>query len=299
MDYKNYYDILGLGKTATAAEIKAAYRKLAKKYHPDKNQGNAQAEARFKEISEAYEVLSDETKRSQYDALGENWRNFQQNKGGAGFDDFVKSGGRQYHFEGNLNDLFGGGGSGYSDFFERFFGGAFAGQRKQQMPGADYQTEITLTLEEAFNGATRMLQLPNEKLRVSIRPGAYNGQRLRIKGKGGSGIGTERGDLFATVKVLPHKVYERNGDDLYASHTIDLYTAVLGGSATVNTLHGPLSLKVDAGTQSGKNIRLKGKGMPFFNSSGYGDLYLKLHVQIPHVLTDEQKQYFEKLKSIA
>ena len=304
MDYKNYYDILGIKRDASGDEIKNAYRKLAKKYHPDRNQGNKDAEDKFKDLSEAYEVLGDAEKRKKYDTLGENWNRYQQSGHHGGFDDFAKDGYRQYYYEGDINDLFGGGGFGsgggnHSDFFERFFGGAFGQQgRKREMTAPDYKVDLQLSLEEAFQGTSRIIQLPDEKLRVSTRPGAYTGQILRVKEKGASANG-KRGDLLANITVLPHAAYKRNGDDLFADQQVDLITAVLGGSLTVNTLHGKLNIKVLPGTQPGKTIRLKGKGMPRYGTKDFGDLYLKLQVHIPENLTDQQKQLFEQLKTIS
>ncbi len=299
MDYKNYYKILGVSRDASAAEIKKAYRKLAVQYHPDKTSGDVKAEEKFKEVSEAYEVLSDVEKRNKYDTLGEDWKQYRQAGNSSNFDDFAK-GGYQY-YDGNLNDLFGGGGKfsagGHSDFFEQFFGGRFSNQgSKKASRGANYKTEVPITLEEAFHGATRIVELPDEKIRLTTKPGAYTGQLLKARGKGAAGA-NGRGDLMASITVLPHHRYKREGDDLYASEKIDLYTAVLGGHLTVETLPGKVNLKIPAGIQSGHTIRLKGKGMPKSVSGEFGDLYLTINVSIPEHLNERQQQLFEELKN--
>lgn len=308
MDYKDYYKILGVDKKASAGDIKKAYRKLAVKYHPDKNPGNKAAEEQFKLISEAYDVLGDEEKRKKYDMLGENWHRFQ--KGGAeGAHPFGGNEGNTFVFEGDFSDLFSGmgqgrGSSGFSDFFDAFFGGsrnAFNTNRRASggAPGQDYEAEVALSLEEAYHGATRILELPDEKLRLNIKPGAYTDQLLRIKGKGGKATGNgKRGDLLVRLRVNPHPRYTRRGDDLYADQSIDLYTVVLGGEVTAETMNGKVKIKVSAGTQSGKTIRLKGKGMPVYGTQHHGDLYLKLQVMVPQHLTPKQKELFEQLKNL-
>ena len=304
MDYKDYYKILGVDKKASQEEIKKAYRKLAIKYHPDKNKDNRPAEEKFKLVNEANEVLSDPKKRKKYDELGENWRQYEN--AGAG-----QSGRRQgngqggpFHYEGDFSDFFGQGGSGpsgFSDFFEQFFGGGSRAGRqggRTDFKGQDYESEMEITLEEAFHGTNRLIQLENEKLRITTKPGAYEDQLLRIKGKGGRGSKDHHGDLYVRIRVTPHPQIIRKGDDLHATHTIDLYTAVLGGSTIVNTLSGQLKVKIPAGTQNGKIIRLKGQGMPIYGKSNmFGDLYVQLQVHLPEALTDRQRQLFEQLKA--
>lgn len=304
MDYKDYYQILGVDKKATQDEIKKAYRKLALQYHPDKNKDNKAAEEKFKLISEANGVLSDPEKRKKYDELGENWQQFEhaQQQGGNPFGG--RAGNQQYYYEGDINDLFGNAGesTGYSDFFEQFFGrgaGGGKGQRRtSHVKGNDYETEMEITLEEAYRGTSRVIQLENEKLRISIKPGAYDGQLLRIKGKGGKGSTPEHhGDLFVRVRQKPHHLFTRRGDDLHNTHSIDLYTAVLGGETVVPTLMGKVKVQIAAGTQSGKTIRIKGKGMPLSNKpDSHGDLYVQLKVLIPEKLTDKQRELFEQIK---
>lgn len=291
MDYKDYYKILGIDKKASPDEVKKAYRVLAVKHHPDKNPGNKDAEEKFKLANEANEVLSNPDKRKKYDELGENWQQHEQSSGYARGNPFDGArSGRQY-YEGGSAD--------FSDFFEQFFGGQSDRGKSQNRKGHDYETEMEISLEEAFQGTHRIIQLENEKLRVTTKPGAYSDQLLRIKGKGANGSSEEhRGDLFVRIKVSPHPQLIRKGDDLYATNNIDLYTAVLGGEIVVDTLSGQVKVKILTGTQNGKTVRLKGKGMPVYNHPDkYGDLYIQLHIQIPDKLTDKQRELFEQIKS--
>ena len=306
MDYKDYYSILGVDKTASQADIKKAYRSLAKKYHPDKNKGDKIAEEKFKDISEAYEVLGDKEKRQQYDQLGANWRQFQNAGAGGGQYQGHPGGG---YYEGDFSDMFGGGGGGggFSDFFQQFFGGgggAGFGQagrsRSQPRKGQDYQAELEITLQEAYSGTSRLINLHNQQLRITTKPGVADGQQLRIKGKGGqaTGGGTS-GDLYINVRVLPDPRFERRGDDLYTHLPVDMYTAILGGQAHVNMMSGQLKLKIPAGTQPGKSLRLRGKGMPVYGKADqFGDLYVKIEVNLPTHLSAEERQLLEKLRDI-
>ncbi|WP_348655425.1 J domain-containing protein [uncultured Roseivirga sp.] len=314
MDYKDYYKILGVAKTASQDEIKKAYRKLAVKYHPDKNPGDKVAEEKFKEIGEANEVLSDPEKRKLYDQLGANWKQYKD----AGYDPSAGAGRARYsqggpdgqyyyEFEGDPSEFFGGGGSGFSDFFESFFGG---GSRKGRgfsgsggfsgfgadIPGNDLAGEISISLQEAHTGTERIVDLGSEKIKLKIKPGAYTGLKLRAKGKGEKGRGGKAGDLFITIHVSPHPVYERKGNDLYMEAHVDLFTALLGGKQEIQTLSGRVNITIPEGMQSGKQIRLKGKGMPVYGKSSYGDLYVKLNVKLPEKLTGEQKELIKKLK---
>jgi curved DNA-binding protein len=311
MEYKDYYQVLGIDKKASQDDIKKAFRKLAVKYHPDKNPGNKEAEDNFKLINEANEVLSDPEKRKKYDTLGENW-NKQYAEGQPGGNPF-NGGGRQgaYHFEGDLNDFFsthgseGGGGSGFSDFFEAFFGNRKQGKSKgsrgsAQFKGQDYETEMLISLQEAYEGTSRLIQLENEKLRITTKPGAYDGQVLKVKGKGGKGSAAEHhGDLYVRIRVSPDSIFQRRGDDLYKHESIDLYTAVLGGDSVIETMSGKIKIKILPGTQNGKQVRIKGKGMPVYGVSNFGDLYIVLDIKIPEQLNNEQKELFEKLKNIS
>lgn len=311
MEYKDYYKVLGVDKKATQDEIKKAFRKLALKYHPDKNPDNKkEAEEKFKLINEANEVLGDPEKRKKYDELGENWNRFQQQgqgQPGSGYDwsAFNRARGGGAHYEGDLNDLFGNEkGDGFSDFFETFFGRSRGGrgqaQQSAQFKGQDYETETEVSLEEAYHGAGRIIQVHEEKLRMTIKPGAYDGQLLRITGKGAYGSNKKhRGDLYVRIRTRPHPVFTRRNDDLYATEFIDLYTAVLGGDKIIETFSGKIKVKIPAGTQNGASIRIKGKGMPVNAKTGlYGDLYMQLQVSIPKQLSKEEKQLFEKLKKM-
>ena len=297
MDYKDYYKVLGVDKKASQEEIKKAYRILAVKHHPDKNPGNKEAEEKFKLANEANEILSNPKKRKKYDELGENWQQYE--KGNQQNTSNSTSSGQQF-YEGNGNDPFGGQ-SDFSDFFEQFFAGKQGRGKAQNRKGHDYETEMEITLEEAFNGTSRIIQLENETLRVTTKPGAYNDLLLQIKGKGASGSSKDqRGDLFVRVKLTPNPMFKVKGDDLYSQHEIDLYTAVLGGEALVNTLVGQVKIKVAPGTQNDKSIRLKGKGMPLYKKpEQFGDLYIQLKVHIPENLNDKQKELFETIKTAA
>jgi curved DNA-binding protein len=310
MEYKDYYQVLGVDKKASQDDIKKAFRKLAVKYHPDKNPGNKEAENSFKLVNEANEVLSDPEKRKKYDALGENW-NKQYADGQPGGNPFSGGGGQgAYHFEGDLNDFFGNhgndsNGSGFSDFFEAFFsnrkqGKGKGGRSSAQFRGQDYETEMNITLREAYEGTSRLIQLENEKLRITTKPGAYDGQVLKVKGKGGKGsAAAHHGDLYVRIRVNNDPLFQRRGDDLYKRESIDLYTAVLGGDSVIETLSGKIKIKILPGTQNSKQVRIKGKGMPVYGTSNFGDLYIVLDIKIPEQLNNEQKELFEKLKSIS
>lgn len=291
MDFKDYYKILEIDKKATPEKVKKAYRTLAKKYHPDKNLGNKKAEENFKLVNEAHEVLGDPEKRKQYDELGENWQQNQQAYN-------QQHNQYQRYYQGDQGQDFGD----FSDFFEQFFSGRSrnAGQQRPKK-GSDYETEMEISLEEAFSGTSRIIQVGQEKLRVTTKPGAYTDQQLRIKGKGARGSGDgNRGDLFVRIKVRPDTKYVRKGNDLYQTVTINLYDAVLGNDIVVDTLSGKLKIKINPGTQNGKTIRLKGKGMPINERPEYfGDLYLLLNVQIPEKLSEKQRKIFEELKEIS
>jgi curved DNA-binding protein len=298
MEYKDYYQVLGVGKKASQDEIKKAYRKLAVKYHPDKNQGVKSAEEKFKEISEAYEVLGDPEKRKQYDKLGANWKQYQD----AGFNQGQRAGGgRTYSYQTNEDsDFFDGG---FSDFFESFFGRgrnqqhSGFGEMDFEFPPGDLTGEIPVSLEEAYHGTERIIDLGGEKIKIKIKPGAYDGLTLRAKGKGQKSASGKAGDLHLNIKVLPNEKYERKGDDIYTEAPVDLFTALLGGKQEVTSLSGKINITLKEGTQNGKVVRLKGKGMPVYGKSGqHGDLYVKLLVKLPEHLSPHQKDLIQKLK---
>jgi curved DNA-binding protein len=295
VEYKDYYTILGVDKKATQDDIKKAYRGLAIKYHPDKNPDNKEAEDKFKQINEANEVVSNLEKRKKYDELGANWQQFEKNNQQKNSNPF---GGQQNFYEGDANENQ----TDFSDFFEQFFAGKNSSKANtRNARGGDYETEMAITLEEAYSGTERIIQLESGKLRITTKPGAYNEQQLVIKGKGAKGNRIEQnGDLFVRIKVKKHPQFTRKGNDLYAHQNIDLYTAVLGGEMIVDTLSSKLKIQIAAGTQNGKSIRLKQKGMPLYEKpTVYGDLYIQIQVLIPDKLTDKQRELFEQIKLTA
>ena len=299
---KDFYSILGVGKNATGEEIKKAYRKLAVKYHPDKNQGNKQAEEKFKEANEAYEVLSDPGKRKKYDRYGENWNKVDESKHGGGRrHQQSSSAGQEYQFEVDPSDFFGQGGD-YSDMFEGFFrqAGSSPGNRagNTRFGGQDVNAEMSISLEEAYHGGARIFEWQNEKIRIQLKPGAYHGLKIKLAGKGSAGKNSGKaGDLYITIKISSHPLYELDGINIRQTVSIDLITAVLGGEKDVSSLSGVLKIKIPAATQHGKTLRIKGKGMPVYNKTGeFGDLLLKIQVHIPEKLTDEQKDLFRQLQ---
>jgi DnaJ-class molecular chaperone len=321
MDFKDYYATLGLTKTATDKEIKQAFRKLARKFHPDVNPGDKAAETRFKEINEANEVLSDPEKRRKYDELGANWRAYEQaGAGGAGPQGAWNAnfggapGGFRTMTQEEMNSMFGEGDP-FSDFFHTFFGGSMGGRDEEtgrrgrgrgrsSRQGRDVEQEIELSLDDAFHGATRRLSIKHDgharTVDVRIPPGVGDGSRVRIAGEGEIGSGGARsGDLYLRIRLAPHPRFERKGKDLYTRVHIPLTTAVLGGEADVPTLAGKmLRLKVPATTQNGQTFRLKGHGMPTTNRPEAGDLYATVEVQLPKTLTPEQRKHFEGLAEL-
>jgi curved DNA-binding protein len=297
MEYKDYYKILGVDKKASQDDVKKAYRKLAVKFHPDKNPGDKKAEEKFKEINEANDVLSDPAKRKKYDDLGENWQSQ-----GQGFpNDFGqqsrrRQGGQQFYSSEE---------SQFSDFFESVFGsgagGGFGGSAKQrgrmQRQGEDHQAETTITLEEAFNGTSRQVNLANQTLNLKLKPGIADGQTLRMKEKGGPGMnGGPNGDLFITIHVQKHPRFERKGDDLYFDQPLDAYTAILGGKLAVQTIDKTIKINIPEGTDSDKVFRLKEMGMPeYSNPKQRGDSYVSVHIVVPKNLSSEDKEILAKL----
>lgn len=291
MDYKDYYQILGISKTASADDIRQAYRKLARQYHPDVNPDDKNAEEKFKEVNEAYEVLSDPNNRRKYDQLGQSWRQYQQ----SGADNFDWS---QWSQGGvNLGDLFTGRGDtgDFSDFFEAIFGTQTMSRRSSR--SQDHTQDIEISLEEAYHGTKRILQTSNNRrLEVKIPRGAKTGTKVRIKGEGSQNLGSS-GDIYLRVNITPHNRFEVDGEDLNINVPLDLYTALLGGDIEVPTLKGKLKLKIPSETQNGKTFRLRNQGMPKLNKpSVYGDLYVQVDVKLPKNLTPEEKDYFGELR---
>jgi curved DNA-binding protein len=323
MEFKDYYATLGVQKTASEKEIKQAFRKLARKYHPDVNPGDKASEAKFKELNEANEVLSDPDKRRKYDELGSNWRAYEQaGAGGPGGGPHggwnVNAGGAPGGFRTmtpeEMRDMFGEGDP-FSDFFHTFFGGSMAdpaeetgrrgrGRGRAARQGRDVEQEIELSLEDAFHGTTRRLAIKHDgharTVDVRIPPGVGDGSRVRIAGEGEVGAGgAKSGDLFLRIRLAPHAKFERKGKDLYTKVHIPLTTAVLGGEADVPTLAGrTLRLKVPGPTQNGQTFRLKGHGMPVTSGKEGGDLYATVEVQLPKTLTPEQRKHFEALAAL-
>jgi len=315
MEYKDYYQTLGVKRDADAKEIKRAFRRLARQHHPDVNPGNKAAEERFKEINEAYEVLSDADKRRKYDQLGSEWARYQQGGGRPGDFDWSQwaagapgAQGQRVHVRygtpEDLQDLFGGA-SPFSDFFSQIFGGMGAGAapggyeyQVRPQRGQDYEQEVEISLQEAYHGATRALQKDGRRLEVKIPAGARSGTRVRMAGEGAAGAaGGTAGDLYLRVRVLPDPQFERRGDDLHVTLPVDLYMAVLGGQVQVPTLSGPVMLTIPAGTQNGRAFRLRGKGMPRLRQADqYGDLFAKIDVQLPMDLSPRQRELFEELQ---
>ncbi|TWP28735.1 J domain-containing protein [Apibacter muscae] len=300
MAYIDYYKVLGLDKNASADDIKKAYRKLARKHHPDLNPNDKEAQKKFQQVNEANEVLSDPEKRKKYDQYGENWKHAeqfeqaQQQQGGNG----------QYYYEnaGNPFDGFsqGFGTEDFSDFFENLFG-AKAGNnqrsRTSQFKGQDYTTELHLSLRDAATTHKQTLNINGKQIRITIPAGVSNGQQIKLKGQGGEGMnGGAKGDLYITFIVTEDSNFKRLNDDLNTTVEIDLYTAVLGGETMVDTLDGKVKLKVSPGTQNDTKVRLKGKGFPVYKKENqWGDLFVTYKVKIPTQLTPKQKELFEEL----
>ena len=323
MDFKDYYTTLGVAKTATEKEIKQAYRKLARKHHPDVNPGDKNAENRFKELNEAYEVLGDPPKRKKYDELGSNWRAYEQagapgpnvNYGGR---PTGQPGGFRTMSEEDMREMFGDADP-FSDFFHTFFGGAAAGapggeetgrrgrggRARSGRPGRDVEQEMELGLEDAYRGTTRRLSIAFDgqarTIDVRIPAGVGDGSRIRVAGEGERGAGgAKSGDLYFRIRLTPHPTFERKGRDLHTRVAVPLTTAVLGGEAEVPTLSGKaLRLKVPPTTQNGQVFRLKGHGMPATGKPAeHGDLYAALDVQLPNELTPEQLSHYEALQKL-
>jgi curved DNA-binding protein len=320
MEYKDYYQILGVPRTATQDDIKKAYRKLARQYHPDNNPDDKQAEAKFKDLNEANEVLSDPQKRQKYDAFGSQWQQYQRTGGQpGGFDWSQWTAQTQAYDTGDLSDLFGDGG--FSDFFTQLFGGRGTNRTRRgptvhtteygpfgrtaqstrgPQRGMDFEQPVEIPLRDAFTGTTLTLQKDGQRLEVKVPAGVKTGSKIRVSGQGEAGRqGGGAGDLYLVVSVQADPHFERDGDDLKTEAPVDLYTLILGGEAMVKTLSGQVSMKVPPETQPGRVIRLRGQGMPHLrDSQKRGDLYVKVQARLPQHLSHEEKKLFEQLAKL-
>lgn len=311
MEYKDYYKTLGVDRGASQDEIRRAYRRLARKHHPDVNPNDPQAAERFKEINEAYEVLRDPEKRSKYDRFGSQWRDWQRRGGDPSQFDWSEwfgrpgSGQRVQVEYGDLGDLFGrmgGGQTGFSDFFEALFGG-LGGRPSSRASraarrGPDLEHPVEVTLEEARRGATRVLQVGGRRIEARIPPGVKDGSRVRMSGLGGT-AGGQPGDLYLRVRIHPHPRFERRGSQLRTVVDVPLDVAVLGGEVAVPTLDGQVMLTIPPGTQNGQTFRLRGKGMPELgHPERKGDLLVRVRVKLPEEIGDEERELFQRLRRI-
>ncbi len=313
MQFKDYYKILGVKPDATLDEIKKAYRRLALQYHPDKNPGDKKAEEKFKDIAEAYDVLSDPEKRKKYDMIYNGGRG--PGAGFSGFGDFDfggfaggGAGGPKYYYyttgadeDFDLGDLFGNlGGGGFSEFFKQFFGGMGRGKRQQRVnkKGEDLHARVEITLSEAYSGTERIIMVNGEKLRIKLKPGVRHNQLLRIKGKGQPSPypDGQPGDLYVRVEILPHPYFERKGDDLYTEVEVNVFKVLLGGKIKIRTLKGTeVAVPIPAGIPYGHTLRLKGLGMPVYeHPHRHGDLYVKVKYKVPKDLTTEEKNLIQQ-----
>ncbi|NOZ48933.1 MAG: J domain-containing protein [Chloroflexi bacterium] len=318
MEYKDYYKVLGVPKNATKKEIRKAYRKLARQYHPDANPGDETAEERFKEINEAHEVLSDTEKRAKYDQFGSQWQHYAQD--GGSVDDFFRQWGAGHGPQRGsttrtvspeeFSEMFGGGRGGFSDFFESLFGrggsdpfarqGARSPRRPQAVPGRDIEHPLEITLDEAYHGTSRILQLDGERLEVKVPRGVKTGSRVRVSGKGApSPTSGQRGHLYLRISVLPHPQFQRDGDHLRMKLPVDVYLLLLGGEVQVPTLERPVVLNIPAETPNGKTFRLKGLGMPHLRQPDqHGDLYVEVEAVLPQNLSSREKELFQELRAL-
>jgi curved DNA-binding protein len=298
MEFVDYYKILGLEKNASTDDIRKAYRKLARKYHPDVNPDNKEAHKKFQEINEANEVLSDPEKRKKYDEYGKDWKHaeeFEKAKQHRGHrSQYANQGGE--HFSGDF------GGSDFSDFFESMFGGSAAGhaRRETKFRGQDYQAELQLNLKDVYSTHQQTLTVGGKNIRITIPAGVENGQKIRLKGYGAAGVnGGPAGDLYITFIIAENGRFKRLGNDLYAVAEIDLYTAVLGGETIVEGMGGKIKLKIAPGTQNDSKVRIKGKGFPVYKKEGaFGDLYVSFKINIPTDLTEKEKELFTELSKL-
>lgn len=300
MAFIDYYKVLGLNKSATTAEIKKAYRKLARKHHPDVNPNDKTAEHKFKEINEANEVLSDPEKRKKYDKYGKDWQH------GEAYEQAQQQQQSQRHYQQQGPGNFGGSNfsdSEFSDFFESMFGGRGASQghgRSAGFRGQDFNAELQLDIKDVFETQKKVLTVNGKNIRLTIPAGVENGQVIKISGKGGPGAnGGPHGDLLIQFNISNSTKFKRDGSNLYATEKIDLYTAILGGEVTVRTFDGKVKLKVKPETQNGTKVKLKGKGFPIYKKDGqFGDLFITYEIEMPTKLSDKEKALFNELKNL-
>jgi len=300
MEFIDYYKVLGLTSSATADEVKKAYRKLARKYHPDLNPNDVSAQRKFQEVNEANEVLSDLEKRKKYDKYGKDWKNAEAyERAGSGYSGRSGGYGNPSQGGGEYSDPFGQ--AGFSDFFEHLFGGAQSQSRSQvKFKGQDLNASLQLSQREVYETHKRTLDINGQKIRLTIHAGVEDGQTIKVKGYGGPGTnGGPRGDLYLTFQLIHEPAFKREGKNLYKTEPLDLYTAILGGEITVNTFDGKVKLQIKPGTQNGTKVKLKGKGFPVYKKDGeFGDLYLTFQVEIPTNLSSEQQELFSKLADL-
>lgn len=298
MAFIDYYKILGIDKSATEAEVKKAYRKLARKYHPDLNPNDKEAEQKFKEVNEANEVLSHPENRKKYDQYGEDWKHSEE---------FEKSRQQQQSRRGTQQGDFGGfggfsGGGDFSDFFESMFGGRSSGGRSRTAAakGSDFNAELHLNLKDVYTTHKRELTINGKKIRLTIPAGVENGQIIKISGMGGEGLnGGPKGDLYLTFTIENNTKFKLEKHNLYSTVDLDLYSAILGGEITVDTFDGKVKLKVMPATQNGTKVKLKGKGFPVYKKEGhFGDLYITYQIVIPTNLSEKEKELFEELAKL-
>ncbi len=303
MAYIDYYKTLGVERNATQDEIKKAYRKLARKHHPDLNPNDPSAKDKFQAINEANEVLSDPEKRKKYDEYGEHWKHAdefekQKQQGGG----FSTDGNGTYWYSGNGEGFdsvhFGGNAEGFSDFFEELFGHRGGGRQQTAFRGQDYNAELHLSLRDAAVTHKQVISVNGKNVRITVPAGIANGQTIKLKGHGGPGVNNgPAGDLYITFVIPDDPVFRRMGDDLYVNAPLPLYTAVLGGEQTIETLNGQVKLKVKPETQNGTKVRLKGKGFPVYKEEGkHGDLIVTYSITLPTGLTEQQKDLFRQLR---
>ncbi len=303
MIFQDYYNVLGVGRTANIADIKKAYRKLALKYHPDKNQSNPKSKEEFIKIQEAYEVLKDAGKKKKYDELYDLKKAEPKSTQSKSYDNLYDTYSDYYGFSDYSKDAYET--EGEESFFSSFFKHFFSRRKKQYdysylYKGKDSKGKITIDLEEAFLGSNRIVSIHVEKLRIKIKPGTYDQQVIKIKGKGDyAQLGTTRGDLIVRIIISPHKIFKRKGDDLYRDVNVGIYTAVLGGKIQFETLHGKVIIAIPHLAKDGAKLRVKGKGMPnYMNPTHFGDLYVRIRHKMPTSLTQEEINLLSKLKEL-